>query len=549
MRFYLMSRPHRAAVAVSGDGNDGDSAVSTGEIKALIRRVAELETRCRRLESTDILNKRIRFYASLPRTRLVFDRIVLACTDKAYSRGAFCYRELPVLLAHMVHMLDAAVPPGLASTAPVSRLRRHLCEAFQALISAPKPLTPEAVRSYATLAADTVDRLEERDVLGLMGRGVALYCRAVLDADDSWHGSHFVDAPGAATDEAVAAGNGAGNGSGAVDEEGAWHPTRHRHKRVRGYDLHADEALQVSMDAFHGTYLHFRFLCRQLHRVEMDEATGTTPAVAAAGTKSTDTHVGLVDTHLDLYAEAQSAARIAAGICEEHFGDAPDIEVSLHGPLGSPLEPRGRTEDQCMVEGVAEALQYILLELLKNALRSTVERHMRRDSVGMVRCDDMPPVRIMVSTNGPTAEHATLTVRDSGFGIPRDELTKVFSYSYSSAHRPLSPAGSAARRGGSKNDKGADAVDDDDDAGGYHHVPAAALVNPIVAEGGSEDSAVALDNSMPGGGQRSPLAGFGYGLPLSRLYAQMFGGDLRLSSMEGMGADAVIYLRKRPKLD
>jgi pyruvate dehydrogenase kinase 2/3/4 len=40
----------------------------------------------------------------------------------------------------------------------------------------------------------------------------------------------------------------------------------------------------------------------------------------------------------------------------------------------------------------------------------------------------------------------------------------------------------------------------------------------------------------------SPLAGLGYGLPISRNYARYFGGDLQIMSMEGYGTDSFIYL-------
>lgn len=41
----------------------------------------------------------------------------------------------------------------------------------------------------------------------------------------------------------------------------------------------------------------------------------------------------------------------------------------------------------------------------------------------------------------------------------------------------------------------------------------------------------------------APLAGYGYGLPLSRLYARYFHGDIVLNPMEGHGMDAMIFLK------
>jgi hypothetical protein len=47
--------------------------------------------------------------------------------------------------------------------------------------------------------------------------------------------------------------------------------------------------------------------------------------------------------------------------------------------------------------------------------------------------------------------------------------------------------------------------------------------------------------SGPGGGEGSSIAGLGYGLPLSRAYAEYFGGGIAVQSLYGFGCD--VYLR------
>ncbi|XP_061612818.1 pyruvate dehydrogenase (acetyl-transferring) kinase isozyme 2, mitochondrial isoform X2 [Phyllopteryx taeniolatus] len=94
---------------------------------------------------------------------------------------------------------------------------------------------------------------------------------------------------------------------------------------------------------------------------------------------------------------------------------------------------------------------------------------------------ELPPIQVLVSLGG---EDVSIKVSDRGGGVPFRRNDNLFSYMYSTAPAPQI---------------------------GEH--------------------------------ARPPLAGFGYGLPISRLYAKYFQGDLQLYSMEGHGTDAVIYLK------
>lgn len=125
-------------------------------------------------------------------------------------------------------------------------------------------------------------------------------------------------------------------------------------------------------------------------------------------------------------------------------------------------------------------LHLMVFELVKNSLRAVQERFMDSDKVA-------PPVRIIVADG---IEDVTIKVSDEGGGIPRSGLPKIFTYLYSTARNPL------------------DEVSDLGTANGV------------------------------------TMAGYGYGLPISRLYARYFGGDLQIISMEGYGTDAYLHLSR-----
>nr|CAG8491537.1 5528_t:CDS:2 [Entrophospora candida] len=131
-------------------------------------------------------------------------------------------------------------------------------------------------------------------------------------------------------------------------------------------------------------------------------------------------------------------------------------------------------------------LSHMLFELLKNSLRAVVE--FSGDDA-----DEYPPIKIIVSKG---QEDITIKISDEGGGIPRSSIPLVWTYMYTTAQ------------------------------------------------------AKALDPDFNQKEFRAPMAGYGYGLPISRLYARYFGGDLKLISMEGVGENEEYHeLDLRRKMD
>lgn len=165
-------------------------------------------------------------------------------------------------------------------------------------------------------------------------------------------------------------------------------------------------------------------------------------------------------------------------------------------------------------------LEYIITELLKNACRATVEA---RSSEPVIVTIAPEPVRqdipFRASRSPLDSDHSgiaplddnvpgvTIRIRDRGGGIPPEVSQNIWSYSFTTF------------------------TDDADNFPG--------------SSSGS-DGLSAISNASTGG---SSIAGLGYGLPLSRAYAEYFGGGIAVQSLYGWGTDVYLRLKGVGRLD
>lgn len=216
-------------------------------------------------------------------------------------------------------------------------------------------------------------------------------------------------------------------------------------------------------------------------------------------------YVGIICTRSRLHDIASEAIENARFVCEEHYGmfKAPPVQLICPRDLTFPYVPGH--------------LSHILFELLKNSLRAVVERYGTEPSATQPHGGQFvaapggqfPPIKVVVVEGN---EDITIKISDEGGGIPRSAVPWVWTYMYTTMDVEASGKG-GSWSGGSVQ--------------------------------GSSVGSVALENLKKGANDfAAPMAGFGYGLPLSRLYARYFGGDLHLISMEGYGTDVYIHLNR-----
>jgi signal transduction histidine kinase len=212
--------------------------------------------------------------------------------------------------------------------------------------------------------------------------------------------------------------------------------------------------------------------------------------------------IGVIDTALKPATVVDSCAGFVADICELRYGTRPPVIID--------------GEPDTVFASVPMHLEYILTEMLKNAFRATIENRSKEPVVVTIAPE--PPLRLtpdaipdIKSADGergrfrsdaiqPLDDNApgvTIRIRDRGGGIPPDVVPNIWSYSFTT-------------------------FSEDDDFPGST----------------GSDGLNAIANANTG---ISTIAGLGYGLPLSRAYAEYFGGGIAVQSLYRWGTD--VYLR------
>eukprot|EP00929_Paragymnodinium_shiwhaense_P064596 TRINITY_DN32384_c0_g1_i2.p1 TRINITY_DN32384_c0_g1~~TRINITY_DN32384_c0_g1_i2.p1 ORF type:complete len:387 (-),score=65.23 TRINITY_DN32384_c0_g1_i2:20-1180(-) len=195
-----------------------------------------------------------------------------------------------------------------------------------------------------------------------------------------------------------------------------------------------------------------------------------------------ENHVGMRSTrpgYLGVVKQDMQTASVVKEISNE-------LRSLTRGIYGVAPEVIFRGNLDCTLDYIPRHVSYMVRELLKNALRANVEWHQAKTWSAFPK---IPPVVVELQKGDV---HVIIKISDQGGGMPKRVQREAWKYGWTT-----------------------------------------------VKDEGPESSGEEPWNPRP---SKKELAGYGFGLPLTRLHARYFGGDVFFQPLPGHGTDVYLLL-------
>ncbi|KAG0319592.1 hypothetical protein BGZ99_005003 [Dissophora globulifera] len=400
--------------------------------------------------------------------------------------AVFLHQELPIRLSHALKMLNSnALPVNMADMPNFQHIARSYLEDISMVTQMPKPSTPKLEEEFTALLRN----LEQRHKIKVLA--ISRGFRELMDNVQRQ----------------------------CSEKENAANPIFYHNGKGWTIDPKADRAIQTFFNRFYTINLGTRLLIGE--------------------------HLALHDRGLNLVRRvnpleiSKTAIRDAQKVCASHYGQAAP-SVLIHTP-----------NPDISTTYVEEFLHRNIYELLKNAMRATCDTHLQDGSPvalglspassGITSKSKLPPIKLVLVDGG---EDVTIKISDEGGGMALSEMNKVWSYVHSSDSSSLRQSSSSKMMTAKVTTTTTPFQPSAPNTSTLHTANVSKMEMTAVQTRHVADSMTVM------GGLASeakdylelPLSGSGHGLPLARLIARYFGGDLSLISMEGYGTDSYLSL-------
>ncbi|KAF9181517.1 hypothetical protein BGZ51_005390 [Haplosporangium sp. Z 767] len=400
--------------------------------------------------------------------------------------AVFLHQELPIRLSHALTMLNSnMLPVNMADMPNFQHIARSYLEDISMVTQMPKPSTPKLEEEFTALLRS----LEQRHKVKILA--ISRGFRELMDKVQR---------------ECM--------------EQDSSHPLYYHNGKGWTIDPQADKAIQSFFNRFYTINLGTRLLIGE--------------------------HLALHDRGLNLVqrvnplAISKRAIRDAQKVCAAHYGQsAPSVLIHTPNP-------------DISTTYVDEFLHRNIYELLKNAMRATCETHLNNGSpvsLGLspsstetASKSKLPPIKLILVDGG---EDVTIKISDEGGGMALSEMDKIWSYVQSGTSSSLRQPSHVIQEQVPKITTTTTPFQPS-----APNTSTLLTSNVSTTETAPKKVLQPADSMTVMGGLASeakdyldlPLNGSGHGLPLARLIARYFGGDLSLISMEGYGTDSYLSL-------